>query len=292
VLYVALTRPRDRLYICGFQTKVGRGREDGCWYDLVEAAMQSLGATSVRLGETTIHRLGSAPAVIVDAAKVDRSDTPLPAWVRTAAASERVSRPINPSDAVRSSRPTAISAARKIEIGPALERGRAIHRLLELLAPLDREAWAAKAQALAASLVEDQAAAVAAAAEALRARADPAFARLFAPGSQGEVTLRGCIVWQGKQVDLVARIDRMLVEPKRVLIVEFKTDRTVPETPEQVSQGYVTQLALYARAAAALFPNRDVECAVLWTAAPRLDAISSKKLEAAEGALDPLWGPS
>jgi ATP-dependent helicase/nuclease subunit A len=185
-----------------------------------------------------------------------------------------------------------LTAARKIEIGPALERGRAVHRLLEALAPLDAKVWSARANAFAATLMEDPDAARAAAEEAVRVRADPAFQHLFAGASQGEVSLRGLIPWQGREVDLVARVDRIVVEPSRVLIVEFKTDRAVPETAEQVSQGYVTQLALYARAAAALFPDRDVECAVLWTAAPRLDTIPSRKLEAAEAALDPLWGAS
>src|SRR5262249_37274200 len=151
----------------------------------------------------------------------------------------------------------------------------------EVLAPVGETAWVKRAKAFAAALLDDPEVARAAAEEAVRVRADKAFAHLFVTASQGEVPLRGSIRWRGRQVDLVARVDRIIVEPKRVLIVEFKTDRTVPATIDEVSQGYVTQLALYARAAAALFPNRDVECAILWTAAPRLDTISSRKLEAA-----------
>lgn len=292
LLYVALTRPRDRLYVCGFETKVGRGREDGCWYDLVETAMMSLNAKTIGEGDASLSRFGAVPELLAPSAKKDGTDEPLPSWVRNAAAGERLTPPINPSDAVRSSRPVALSASRKIELGPALERGRVIHRLLEVLAPVGEAAWAGRATAFATALLDDPEIVRAAAEEALRVRADKAFAPLFVPGSQGEVPLRGSIQWQGRQVDLVARVDRIIVEPKRVLIVEFKTDRTVPATIDDVSPGYVTQLALYARAAAALFPNRDVECAILWTAAPRLDTISSRKLEAAEGALDPLWAPS
>src|SRR5262249_27267811 len=32
LLYVALTRARDRLYVCGYEGELGR--EEGCWYDL------------------------------------------------------------------------------------------------------------------------------------------------------------------------------------------------------------------------------------------------------------------
>ncbi len=291
LLYVALTRPRDRLYVCGYQTK--RGREDGCWYDLVQTAMKELSAAEITDGEVTCHRLGAVPEPNTSAApKAQRLNEPLPLWVRSTAAQERLIQPVNPSDAVRSSRPAAVSASRKIEIGPALERGRAIHRLLEVLAPLDSAAWHLQASAVAATLLEDPDLARSAADEALRVRADPALAHLFASGSHGEVALRGRVSWRGSEIELAARVDRIVVEPTRVLIVEFKTDRAVPASVDGISQDYVTQLSLYARAAADLFPNRHIDCAVLWTAKPRLDTISSKNLEAMAATLDPPQGAS
>jgi ATP-dependent helicase/nuclease subunit A len=145
---------------------------------------------------------------------------------------------------------------------------------------------------LARALLDDDEAATAAAAEAVRVRREMSFAHLFAPGSQGEVPIRGRIHWRGDEIELLARIDRVVVEPDRVLIVEFKTDRRVPAIGAKVSTGYVTQLALYARAARSIFPNRPIEAAILWTAEPRLDTIPSSFLEAAEAELDPLPGPS
>ena len=41
LLYVALTRARDRLYVCGFENK--NGVKDGSWYELARAAAESLG---------------------------------------------------------------------------------------------------------------------------------------------------------------------------------------------------------------------------------------------------------
>src|SRR5690606_9657621 len=38
LLYVGLTRARDRLYVCGYETKQGRG--EGCWHDLVLEALK------------------------------------------------------------------------------------------------------------------------------------------------------------------------------------------------------------------------------------------------------------
>ena len=253
LLYVALTRPRDRLYVCGYETK--RGREIGCWYDLVRTAMETANAAEVGEGEEKFSRLGVNPDPITsEVAAAPRTDAPLAGWLRLPAASERTIPPLNPSDFVApSSRPAAIKAARTIDIGPALERGRAIHRLLEALAPLDAGAWHAHAEALAATLIEDRDLAHAAAQEAVEYPGEPSFAHLFARGSEGEVPLRGRVTLSsGRQVDLLARVDRIVVGADRVLIVEFKTDRAVPPTPDGISQGYVTQLALYARAASAL----------------------------------------
>src|SRR5690606_31122666 len=40
LLYVAMTRARDQLYVAGFETKSGRG--EGCWYDLIETAVRDV----------------------------------------------------------------------------------------------------------------------------------------------------------------------------------------------------------------------------------------------------------
>lgn len=291
LLYVALTRPRDRLYVCGYENKTGR--ETGCWFDLVKAAMAALNATEVIEDGATFLRFGSAPLPIQETPLISAvSDQPLPLWARSPAATVSVKPPLSPSEAVEHSPVHARERTRGDGGAIALERGRVIHRLLDALATVDRAAWDSHASALSSTLIDDPVAARSAAEEAVRVRSDPAFAHLFAPGSHGEVALRGRISWREADVELVARIDRIVVEPTRVLIVEFKTDRRVPDRPDGISQGYVTQLALYARAASALFPNRQVDCAVLWTAKPRLDTISSKNLEAAVAVLDPPRPPS
>ncbi len=50
LLYVALTRAQDRLYVAGWETRQGSGRDTGCWYD-------HLAATAVDMAEFRNHRL-------------------------------------------------------------------------------------------------------------------------------------------------------------------------------------------------------------------------------------------
>ena len=51
LLYVAMTRARDRLYVAGFENRQNkRGRADGCWYDLIVDALTP-GRDEVDLGD-------------------------------------------------------------------------------------------------------------------------------------------------------------------------------------------------------------------------------------------------
>src|SRR6185503_937562 len=55
LLYVALTRAKDRLIVCGFETKKGVAPES--WYALAQRAAREIGTVEVR-GDETLHVLG------------------------------------------------------------------------------------------------------------------------------------------------------------------------------------------------------------------------------------------
>ena len=66
-----------------------------------------------------------------------------------------------------------------------------------------------------------------------------------------------------------------------MLIVDFKTNRSVPATLAEVPLGYVRQLALYAALLARLYPGRPVRAAFVWTAGPSLMDVPRPDLEEA-----------
>lgn len=277
LLYVALTRPRDRLYICGYDSRERRATDS--WYDLVSRAMTRLNAASIGEGEEALLRYGEPTMTPSAAAQIGAPSVAasLAAWARAPAPVEAALEHIEPSVAM----PRRAIAPGGRGDAQALDRGRAIHRALEQLASAPSERWSTLALEAASSILTDKAAAQVAAAEALKVRRDLLLAHLFAPGSYGEVPLRGVIEWQGAQVDLAARLDRVVVGERDVMIVEFKTDRVVPKADSSIPRSYVTQLALYRVAVARLFEGRAVNCAILWTAEPRLTVLPSKLLDAA-----------
>jgi ATP-dependent helicase/nuclease subunit A len=113
-------------------------------------------------------------------------------------------------------------------------------------------------------------------ARALAVIADPHWAELFGPAALAEVPLAATL---GGQV-IAGTADRLLVEPGRVLVADFKTARRPPATLDAVPLATLRQMAAYAAALAAIYPGRAIEAAVLYTQTPRLIAIPAALLEA------------
>jgi hypothetical protein len=116
-------------------------------------------------------------------------------------------------------------------------------------------------------------------AAALGVLEDPRFAEVFGPGSRAEAALAGRVPSLAAAID--GRIDRLVITPDRVLIVDFKTRRPAPDRVEDVEPAYVLQLALYRAVLTALYPGRTVEAALVWTDGPRLMPVPAPLMEAA-----------
>ena len=90
---------------------------------------------------------------------------------------------------------------------------------------------------------------------------EPGLSWLFGSNSLAEVGF--ALNWNGGL--LRGNIDRLVVMSDRVLVVDYKSNAVVPARAEDVPEGYLRQLGAYAHAAAALYPGRRVEAAILWT---------------------------
>jgi ATP-dependent helicase/nuclease subunit A len=106
---------------------------------------------------------------------------------------------------------------------------------------------------------------------------DPALAPLFAPGTLAEVA--AAAPWRGRL--LMGSMDRLIVAPDHVLVVDFKSNHLVPDRPDQVPEGLLRQLGAYAQMLAAIYPGRRIETAILWTQTPRLMRLDPEIVRAA-----------
>ena len=100
---------------------------------------------------------------------------------------------------------------------------------------------------------------------------DRRFAALFGPGSLAEAPLAATLP-DGRVI--AGTVDRLLVEPDRVLVVDYKTGRA-PERAEDIPASHRLQMEAYTQALAAIFPGRDIEAALLYTTSARFFQVGS-----------------
>ena len=286
LLYVALTRAEDRLYICGWETT--RGRAEGCWYDLVAAAMHEIGAplaameggedegeTAIRYTEQQTERPEADPAPAEAAAPEE-----MPAWINAPAPAEApLAQPLAPSRPLADDPPVQAPLGGAGEDADPFRRGIILHRLLQFLPEVTPGQRGAAAQRYLArpTLGLGEAERGALAAEALAVLAEPAFAAVFAPEALAEAPIAGAV---GEYV-MSGQIDRLLIGEEEVLVVDYKTNREPPQREADVPAVYIRQMAAYRAALQAIYPDKAIRCALLWTAAPRLIELSDAALAAA-----------
>jgi ATP-dependent helicase/nuclease subunit A len=77
----------------------------------------------------------------------------------------------------------------------------------------------------------------------------------------------------------------MVIAPSGILVVDFKTNRPSPETVSDADPAYLRQLAIYVALLRAIFPDRPVEAALVWTDGPKLMPIPEELLAGQLGRL-------
>lgn len=105
---------------------------------------------------------------------------------------------------------------------------------------------------------------------------NPAFAELFSPASRAEVPIVGLI---GETRAIAGQVDRLVVTDTEVLVVDYKTNRRPPVTPEEIPDIYVRQMAAYRLALACVYPHHKVRCALVWTDGAKLMEIDARRLD-------------
>ena len=296
LLYVAMTRARYRLYVCGFlKGEEGKTEPDESWYAMMLGALtegdvpllsqeiDDEGRTLWRAGEPKVARVkeGSGAKPVVAVAP--------PEWTRQIAAPlARPQRWLVPSrmDVAGEaddgwSNEVALSPL-TARTNTLFRRGTLVHRLLQTLPDLPANEREAAARRYLLANGEDKPRTEATIAEIMVLFSDERFASVFSPAGRAEVSIAAMIdLPDQQQFGLTGQIDRLLVDRERVLVVDFKTNRPPPSELDGVPEIYLRQLAAYKRALEKVYPGRQVECALLWTDAPSLMPVPADMLDKA-----------
>ena len=287
LLYVALTRAERWLIIAGAGTVNG----PESWYGRIEAGIRSLrtqtqdfpSGLGLRFWSGTWPEPRRAPVAAVPGFECTGLDTlaqPLPA------PPARIL-PLSPS-ALGGAKALPGDAGATEEV--ALRRGRMIHALLEHLPATPIAARDARAAKLLAPFHASEVEAALCREEAEALMRAPELTDLFAPETLAEVALAGS--WEGRP--LFGVIDRLLVRPDHVLAIDFKTNRVVPATSDEVPEGLLRQIGAYMHLLRPVYPEKRIKGAILWTATAQLMRLDECALARAldRAALDPSIGAS
>ena len=266
LLYVAMTRAADELYVTGWLSGNQKEPAEDCWYAHIVKAMERVGEEREGDwlledgdGPLFLRRQESYQAEIPAFAGM----TDLPSWLSQPMPQEPTPpRPLTPS------RPALAEPSHRSPLdGLAAQRGTYIHRLLEILPDIPAMQREASSELLLKKLDIPALEKAEWIAQVMNILDDPRFASVFAEGSQAEVPVTALL--PDHQI-ISGQIDRLVVRGDSVLIVDYKTSYQVPEHEAQLPDYFRTQMQAYVNALAPIYPNKKIEAAILWTHTPKL----------------------
>jgi ATP-dependent helicase/nuclease subunit A len=280
LLYVAMTRAEDRLYVTGWGTS--RETSAPTWYRMIKEGLEPIAQVE---GDRLVldspqsdppdGRVGPRP----DAAEASS----LPEWATTLPlADAHPPRPLSPS---RLEPDMPVRSPFQDGDTTRFRRGRIIHYLLQWLPLLaDERREAAAREYLARPVhdlpVEQQKLYLE---ETLRLLRDPALGEIFTGEALAEVPIVGTVGEGAGAIVLSGRIDRLLVREDAVTVIDFKTNRPPPARVEDVPAVYLRQMAAYRVLLRDVYPDRAVRCGLLWTDGPDLMMLPDELLRLSAG---------
>lgn len=276
LLYVAMTRAEEALFIGGALGKTEKEPAEDSWFARL-APLFDAEPLDDPIWQWRLEQGEHADQVPHRSQQDLPIPAPLPKWATQPIGPEpRPPRPLAPSSGTEEQGADPPLPAQQAAI--AAQRGVLIHALLERLpdTPRDMRESGGKAWLLrhASDLSDNERDEMLD--RALKVIDTPDWRDLFGPDALAEVPLAATV---GEQV-IAGTTDRLLVLPDRVMVADFKTARRPPSSLDEVSTGTLKQMAAYVAALSIIYPDRVIEAAVLYTQTPQLIAIPAEMLAA------------
>lgn len=291
LLYVAMTRAEDELYITGIgenpdaeeqeegvakksSEKQGKSKKEQSWYHVVKRALEPL--ATPQSDQKLVIATGKEKEVnsaVFQAKSTDVENKIFPAWLQQAAPKEPTPpKPLSPSQLSEQEEMQAITTPLQSK---SLKRGQWIHTLLQHLPELAvaKREHAARSYLTTMGLSDKESDEITA--KLMEILTSDSFGALFQKGSKAEVPIVGNV---GKFI-VSGQIDRLYIGKEHILLVDYKTNRTPPHVMEATPSAYLKQMAAYRQLLKEIYPDKEIKTALLWVQIPRLMPLSEGLLE-------------
>jgi ATP-dependent helicase/nuclease subunit A len=233
LLYVAMTRAEDELYIGGF----GNEKDSECWYEVAKNSLPNNLLAEEKFCEDLVvnsENFKTDNKIVIEDFNFYEEES-LPTTLQ-------------PSEPNQQSN----------QIDHSQIKGRLIHKIFEIFGKNHREEknWLAKiaSQLVAKENFLDESQKTEVSDQALKFLHSPLFEELFSGKIFCEVELSGS--------RSISRIDLLIERENEVLIVDYKSDETMPD---KIPQQYIDQLKNYENLVKKIYPKKKISCAILWT---------------------------
>ncbi len=264
LLYVALTRAEDELYICGDNSN---SAPEDCWYSIIKSSLLNIGKQEggkyVYECEQTIKNnyldnSNQDKVIICKSGNIDSE------FIFKSLAEEKVEESIAPSLIEQSDNDKEIDNL-------AIERGNIIHKLFEIIPNIAKDKqvnWISNYLSKFEKIISKNDASNIKA-NLIEILNDPKFARVFSNDGVSEIPIRGS--YQGKIVS--GRIDRLVILEDKVLVIDYKTSSIILDGDYKVPSKYLMQMRIYKKVLEQIYPDKLIETAILWTNVPLLQLL-------------------
>ena len=276
LLYVAMTRAEERLVLAGSLGKRSEGvAKENSWYPALLSGMQALGCDwqdELPWGRVMRYQGRDAPPATNAVDEKPKQPLPakiLPQWLLQMAPEERrPPRPLVPSqlgDDDYGDAPAPLASQ------IAADKGRLIHAIFERLSDGDTSDNIAQAAHWLSNNNRNPEIDNEALLNNIQTVLEsPQWSQFFGPNARAEVPLAALV---GETV-ISGRVDRLLIEPNLIHLLDFKTGRSVPSDEASVPVAYLRQMAHYVAALETIFEGRQVKASLLFTHAPKMIELS------------------
>ena len=253
LFYVALTRAEDELYICGYSNSLKDAPEDS-WYGLCRSIMEKEGTKNNK--DEYVYENNGEIYPPKKSSNYDNEIIPLSEdWMNTPAKPEdALSKPYTPSKLDDGEDEDSVSPL--TDNGNYFKRGTIIHKMLQFL-PQSKENQIDTARKYLKQNGFSDKDTTQIVSEITKVLNNPEFADIFGEYSRAEVPIMGKV----KNRIISAQIDRLIIMPDKIKIVDFKTNRRV----EKIPPAYINQLKVYAELIKTIYPDKSIEAYILWT---------------------------
>jgi ATP-dependent helicase/nuclease subunit A len=276
-----MSRAEDRLYVCGWQGV--KKLPQKCWYDLIVRGLASV--TDVKKfsfqengdigwsGEGLRYVGKQLVPANHDGRGLDESKHHvelLPWMLEYPEVETSSSNPLVPSRATEDQ--SVVGSPLDIDGKTRFQRGKLIHRLLEILPTLPKQRQRVSCRRFLKRSIHglDGKQCAQIESEVFSILTDPQLKFLFVGETSAEVPIVGTLHGSEGLQSVAGQVDRLVISKHEILIVDYKSNQSPPKSLSDVPELYLRQMATYRAVLSKIWQDRPVRCALLWTDGPYL----------------------